>query len=146
LTCKAGPDPPLRLGGLRYSDRAAPRAQGESGMYAVILGLLLVVAKTTEFGPVADWSWWIVLAPFGVAAVWWQFADSTGITKRREIDKIEQRKQERRAQALAALGIDHRRDRQAATARDAARQRAETASRRDEARGDERVPTKDPSL
>ena len=115
-------------------------------MYAVILGVLLLAAKVAEFGPFADWSWWIVLAPFGVAALWWQFADSTGLTKRREIDKIERKKQERREKALEALGIDHRRDRQATKARQAAQQRAEVATRRDEARADDREPKKDPSL
>lgn len=115
-------------------------------MYAVILGVLLLAAKVAELGPFADWSWWIVLAPFGVAAVWWQFADSSGLTKRREIDKIERKKVERREKALAALGIDHRRDRQATKAREAAQQRAEVATGREETRGNERVPSKDPTL
>jgi small Trp-rich protein len=115
-------------------------------MYAVIVGVLLLVAKMAEFGPFADWSWWIVLAPFGVAALWWQFADSSGLTKRREIEKIERKKQERREKALEALGIDHRRDRQATKARQAAQQRAEVAARRDETRGDALAPKKDPTL
>jgi small Trp-rich protein len=115
-------------------------------MYAVILGVLLLVAKVAEFGPFADWSWWIVLAPFGVAALWWQFADTSGLTKRREIDKIERKKEERREKALEALGIDHRRDRQASKARQSAQQRAELAARRDETRADAREPKRDPTL
>jgi hypothetical protein len=31
-----------------------------------ILGLIFVLAKVFEIGPVADWSWWWVLAPFWV--------------------------------------------------------------------------------
>lgn len=101
-------------------------------MYAVIVGTLLLVMKLAELGPVAEWSWWVVLAPFAVAAVWWQFADSTGITKKREIDKLEQKKQERRDKALEALGLDTRRDRQVRKAREAAQRNAEALHGRDE--------------
>jgi small Trp-rich protein len=82
-------------------------------MFFIIVGVLLIVAKLAEFGPVAQWSWWIVLAPFGAAALWWAFADSTGITKRREMDKLEDKKVERRRKAMEALGIDRgRQDRE----------------------------------
>jgi small Trp-rich protein len=107
-------------------------------MVAVIVGVLLLVAKLAGFGPVADWSWWIVLAPFGVALAWWQFADSSGLTKRREIEKIEQRKQERREKAIAALGMDARRDRHARQARETAQHRNEMTARREDAKGDGR--------
>lgn len=103
-------------------------------MYAVIVGVLLLVAKVAEFGPIADWSWWIVLAPFGAAVLWWQYADSSGLTKRREIEKIEQRKQERREKAMAALGIDARRDRHARKARETAQHRNEMTTRREDAK------------
>ena len=107
-------------------------------MVAVIVGVLLLVAKVAGFGPFADWSWWIVLAPFGVALAWWQFADSSGLTKRREIEKIEQRKQERREKAMAALGMDARRDRHARQARETAQHRNEMTARREDAKGDGR--------
>ena len=93
-------------------------------MPLVIVGLLLLVAKWAEFGPFANWSWWVVLAPFPLAAVWWHFADSTGLTQKRAIEKMEQRKRDRRDKALSALGMDPRRDRSAGRARDAARNRA----------------------
>ena len=32
-------------------------------MYFIVLGVLLLAMKVAEFGPVANWSWWIVLAP-----------------------------------------------------------------------------------
>ncbi len=115
-------------------------------MYAVIVGLLLLVAKVADFGPFGSWSWWIVLAPFAVAAVWWQFADSTGITKRREIERIEQRKADRRAKAMEALGLDAQRDRQARKAREAARRRAEIAAGREEARADGEAPKREPRM
>ena len=39
-------------------------------MAFLILGVLLLVLKLAEFGPVAAWAWWVVLAPFGLAAAW----------------------------------------------------------------------------
>jgi small Trp-rich protein len=74
-------------------------------MYAVIVGVLLVAAKLAELGPFADWSWWIVLAPFALALAWWFYADSTGLTKKREIRRMEERKVERRRKAAEALGL-----------------------------------------
>jgi small Trp-rich protein len=74
-------------------------------MYAVIVGVLLVAAKLAEFGPFAGWSWWIVLAPFALALAWWFYADATGLTKKREIRRMEERKVERRRKAAEALGL-----------------------------------------
>lgn len=75
-------------------------------MWFIVLGVLLIVMKLADFGIVATWSWWLVLAPFGLALAWWAYADATGYTKRREMDKLEDRKRERRRKALDALGID----------------------------------------
>lgn len=75
-------------------------------MAFVIVGVLLVLMKVGEFGPVAELSWWWVLSPFAGAVAWWAFADGTGLTKKREMDKMEQRKEERRRKALVNLGMD----------------------------------------
>ena len=82
-------------------------------MAFLILGVLLLGMKMAEFGPVASWSWWGVLAPFGLAIAWWGFADSIGLTQRRAMDKMEQAKRERRNRNLEALGLGPRRDRKA---------------------------------
>jgi small Trp-rich protein len=97
-------------------------------MWFVLLGLLLIALKFAEVGPVAAWSWWVVLSPFAVAAVWWAFADASGLTKKREMNKLDDRKAERRRKSLEALGISRDRQRvdDAATrARRAAAQRTE---------------------
>jgi small Trp-rich protein len=75
-------------------------------MYFVILGVLLLVLKVAEYGPVALWSWFAVLWPFIAAVVWWAWADSTGYTKRREMDKMDARVAKRREENLASLGMD----------------------------------------
>lgn len=97
-------------------------------MPLVIVGVLLLLAKLAEFGPTGHWSWWIVLAPFAIAAAWWQFADSTGLTMKREMDKMEKRKADRRDKAMEALGLNTRRTKQVTRARkDAERALAESA-------------------
>ena len=40
-------------------------------MYLLFLGLAGLVLKYLEIGPVANWSWWVVLIPFPLAAAWW---------------------------------------------------------------------------
>jgi small Trp-rich protein len=75
-------------------------------MWFIVLGVLLIVMKLADFGAVAAWSWWVVLAPFGLAALWWAYSDASGLTKRREMDKLDDKKRERRRKALDALGID----------------------------------------
>lgn len=98
-------------------------------MWFVIVGVLLLAMKVAEFGPVAEWPWWGVLAPFGVAVAWWAWADSTGLTKKREIDKMEAKKEERRRKNMEALGITRemaKRDEEARRAREAAINRVES--------------------
>ena len=80
-------------------------------MPLVIIGVLLSLAKWAVFGPFAEWSWWLVLSPFGLAILWWHFADTSGWTKRREMDKMEKRKTDRRQKAMESLGLGGRRDR-----------------------------------
>jgi len=77
-------------------------------MLFVVLGVLLVALKLAEIGPPALWSWWGVLSPFAAAVVWWMWADMSGHTKRRAMDKMEEKKIERRRKSLSALGLDYR--------------------------------------
>jgi len=74
-------------------------------MYALLLGILLILLKYLEIGPVAAWSWWWVLSPFAVAMAWWAWADATGYTKRKAMEKIDQRKQDRINKHKDALGM-----------------------------------------
>jgi small Trp-rich protein len=81
-------------------------------MYFLGLGLILLVMKYMEFGPVATWSWITVLAPFGLAVLWWAWADSSGYTKRKAMEREDARKQARidkNRQAIGTLGSKRRR-------------------------------------
>jgi small Trp-rich protein len=87
-------------------------------MWFVVVGTLLVLMKLTEFGFAADWSWLYILLPFGLAVAWWAFADGTGLTQRRAMDKLSERTSERRRRQMEALGLNWRRDRRVAVIRE----------------------------
>ena len=64
-------------------------------MYFLGLGLLLLALKLLYVDPVAAWSWWAVLSPFALAGVWWAWADASGYTKRKEMEKMDAIREER---------------------------------------------------
>ncbi len=80
-------------------------------MYFLGLGLVLLLLKYLEIGPVATWSWWVVLTPFGLAVAWWAWADWSGYTKKKAMEKMDRRKRERIDKSKAALGMAPRRRR-----------------------------------
>ena len=75
------------------------------------LGIVLLALKWAEIGPVASWSWWVVLAPFGLAVLWWAWADSSGYTRRKSMERDLARKDARVARARERLGQTPRRPR-----------------------------------
>ena len=80
-------------------------------MYTLILGILLAALKYLEIGPVAQWSGWWVLSPFAVTLMWWAWADMTGYTKRKAMEKMAERKKERIERQKETLGMAPRRPR-----------------------------------
>jgi small Trp-rich protein len=80
-------------------------------MYLLGLGLLLLVLKYIEWGFVAAWSWWVVMAPFGLAVAWWTWADSTGYTKRKAMELEDKRREERRERTKEALDANYQKKR-----------------------------------
>lgn len=80
-------------------------------MYFLILGIILLLLKYLEIGPVAAWSWFTVLAPFGLAALWWAWADWSGYTKRKAMEKEGLKKERRLQKSRDALGQTARRRR-----------------------------------
>ncbi|WP_042426486.1 TIGR04438 family Trp-rich protein [Comamonas granuli] len=80
-------------------------------MYLLGLGILLALLKYLEIGPMAQWSWWVVLIPFGLTLLWWAWADATGYTKRKEMEKVDKRKQDRVNKHKEAMGLRPRKPR-----------------------------------
>ena len=64
-------------------------------MWMLLIALLLTLLKYLEIGPLAEVSWWWLLVPYGITAAWWSYADASGLTKRREVDKEEERRLKR---------------------------------------------------
>lgn len=73
-------------------------------MYLLGLGLLLTLLKYLEYGPVADWPWWQVLLPYAGAALWWSWADWSGYTKRKAMEREDQRRLDRINRQREAIG------------------------------------------
>lgn len=73
-------------------------------MYFLGLGVILMAMKYLEIGPVAAWDWWVVLAPFGLAVAWWAWADASGYTKRKAMERENERRQDRIDRNKTAIG------------------------------------------
>ena len=78
-------------------------------MYFLLLGIVGLLLKYLEIGPVAALSWWLVLLPFALAVAWWAWADASGYTKRKEMQKMDKRKQDRIDKQRTAMGVGTRR-------------------------------------
>ncbi|MCF8154733.1 MAG: TIGR04438 family Trp-rich protein [Rhodoferax sp.] len=74
-------------------------------MYLVGLGLVFLTLKFMEIGPIAMWDWWIVLSPFGLAIAWWAWADTTGYTKRKAMEREDARRLDRIERNRDAMGM-----------------------------------------
>ena len=75
------------------------------------IGIIMLAMKYLEMGPVAAWSWWIVLAPFGLATAWWAWADASGYTKRKAMEREDERRQDRLNRNKVNIGTDKKRRR-----------------------------------
>jgi small Trp-rich protein len=88
-------------------------------MFFVVVGVILVLMNLAGVGPVADWTWtltgdlWKFATPFALAVGWWAWSDTSGLTKRRQMERMEQRKEERRLKNVEALGLNTRTGRKA---------------------------------
>jgi small Trp-rich protein len=80
-------------------------------VYLVGLGIVLLLLKYLEIGPVATWDWWWVLAPFGAAAAWWAWADASGYTKRKAVERENAKKKARIDKHREQLGMGTQRKR-----------------------------------
>ncbi len=73
-------------------------------MYFLGLGLALLALKYFAIGPVAAWDWLLVLSPFALAVLWWWWADWSGYTKKKAMERENARRQERIDRNREAIG------------------------------------------
>ena len=78
-------------------------------MWLVLVGVLMLVLNFAGIGPVGRLVWWgdawIMLMPFGLAALWWFIADASGHTQRKAMAKMDAKKEARRLQSMESLGL-----------------------------------------
>jgi small Trp-rich protein len=74
-------------------------------MWFLIVGVVLLLMYFAGIDPVASWPWWQIGIPFGLAVAWWAWADATGYTKRKVVERENQRKAERIAKQKENLGL-----------------------------------------
>lgn len=78
-------------------------------MWLVIVGVLMLIMNFAGIGPIGAWTWgdrwWVMLLPFLLAVLWWSWSDWSGLTRRREMDKIDAKREARRQKSLDALGL-----------------------------------------
>ena len=73
-------------------------------MYFLGIGLVFLLSKVLAWGPVAGLSWWWVASPFALAVAWWAWADSSGYTKRKAMERENRKIEARRERTKEALG------------------------------------------
>src|SRR6218665_3078268 len=83
-------------------------------MYLLAVSLVLLALKFFEVDPFAALSWWWMLVPFALTASWWFWSDSSGYTKRKAQEKMDQRRQERLDKHKRAQGTERRKPRRGA--------------------------------
>jgi small Trp-rich protein len=80
-------------------------------MLFIIVGVILIVLRMAGVSPMADWNLeffgdlWKLVWPFVLALLWWKFSDDIGWTKKREMEKDEERKADRRRRTIDNLGL-----------------------------------------
>lgn len=74
-------------------------------MWLVVVGVVLSGLKLFGVAFFAGWPWWVVLAPFALAAVWWKIADATGVTQRRAMQRADDLAAKRREAQFESLGM-----------------------------------------
>ena len=83
-------------------------------MLFVIIGVAVIALNLLGIGPMAAWNWeffgdlWKFTTPFVLAVLWWVWADKSGLNRRREMARMEARKDKRRKENLASMGLDPR--------------------------------------
>jgi len=78
---------------------------------ATLLALLKVLAflEWADVAGIAGLSWWWVIGGFAASAAWFAYADWSGLTNRKAMERIEKRKKERLEKQKALLRTPHKR-------------------------------------
>jgi small Trp-rich protein len=76
-------------------------------MAFVLIGVVMIVLHLggwVQFHKDGFWAWVIVLSPFALAAAWWAWADSSGLTQKKAMNALDAKRAARREQLMEGLG------------------------------------------
>ena len=73
-------------------------------MYFLGIGIVLLAMWYLEIGPVGAWPWYVIAIPWALAVLWWWWADATGYTKRKAMEREDARRQARIDKNKEAIG------------------------------------------
>ncbi|MFM2111929.1 MAG: hypothetical protein RLZZ271_589 [Pseudomonadota bacterium] len=74
-------------------------------MYFVIIAVILTALKLMEVLPFANLGWFWIAALFILASIWWFWADSSGYTKRKQQERMDDKVKKRVERQKEALGL-----------------------------------------
>ena len=70
-------------------------------MWMLWVGLVLLILKLLDVGPVGSLSWWWVVLPFVGALIWFElFERRLGLDKKKAFDELDRTKQDRIKRAM----------------------------------------------
>jgi small Trp-rich protein len=70
-------------------------------MWMLWVGLVLLVLKLLDVGPIGTLSWWWVVLPFVAALIWFElFERRLGLDKKKAFDELDRAKQTRIKKAM----------------------------------------------
>ncbi len=78
-------------------------------MYLLGLGLVLLALKFFGISSIAAWDWWLVVLPFALAVLWWAWADWSGYTEKKAMEREGRRRDERIESNRKAMGTSKKR-------------------------------------
>lgn len=78
---------------------------------AALLALFKLLAQigVMDVAGISTLSWWWVLGMFALTAVWFAYADYSGLSRRKAMQAMEQRKKQRLDKQRQALGVKRKR-------------------------------------
>lgn len=80
-------------------------------MAFIVIGVLLLLLHFVGIGPTAAWDPLTLpgfakfSVPFLLALAWWAWADGSGMTKRREMEREVEKRNQRRKRHIEAMGL-----------------------------------------
>lgn len=74
-------------------------------MFFIVIAVILIALKLMEVMPFVNLGWAWIVALFVMASIWWFWADSTGFTKRKQQERMDDKVKKRVERQKESLGL-----------------------------------------